>query len=169
MVRIDHHDRGGGSGMKAIVQGRFGPPGDVLEPPEIEAPVPADDEVLVRIHSASIHIGDYYTIVGRPKVMRPVFSGLRAKNRVPGTDFAGTIQAVGDRVTSYEPGDEVFGSYKGAFAELAVAPVAAIAPKPADLSFEQASTLGVSAVTAPPIAAAALSRPAAAPIAGDGF
>ena len=134
--------------MKAIVQGEFGPPAEVLQLSEVETPVPADDEVLVRIHTASIHIGDYYTIVGLPKAMRPVFSGMRAKNRVPGTDFAGTIEAVGDGVESYRPGDEVFGSYKGAFAEFAVAPVDAVAPKPTNLSFEQASTLGVSAVTA---------------------
>jgi NADPH:quinone reductase-like Zn-dependent oxidoreductase len=134
--------------MKAIVQGRFGSPAEVLQLSDVETPVPADDEVLVRIHTASIHIGDYYTIAGLPKAMRPVFVGMRAKNRVPGTDFAGTIEAVGDGVDSYRPGDEVFGSYKGAFAEAAVAPVDAIAPKPTNLSFEQASTLGVSAVTA---------------------
>lgn len=134
--------------MKAIVQGKFGPPAEVLELHEIETPAPADGEVLVRIHTASIHIGDYYTIAGLPKVMRPAFAGMRAKNRVPGTDFAGTIEAVGDRVTIFQPGDEVFGSHKGAFAEFAIAPIDAVAPRPANLSFEQASTLGVSAVTA---------------------
>jgi NADPH:quinone reductase-like Zn-dependent oxidoreductase len=134
--------------MKAIVQDRYGSPGDVLELKEIGKPVVEDDEVLVRVHAASIHIGDYYTIGGLPYVMRPMFSLMRAKNRVPGTDIAGTVEAVGTGVTQFQPGDEVFGSCKGAFAEYVSVPEDSLALKPANLTFEQASAVGVSAFTA---------------------
>ena len=77
---------------------------------EIDQATAAEDEVLVKVHAASIHIGDYYTVAGLPYVMRPMFSAMRAKNRVPGTDFAGTVEAVGDDVTQFQPDDEVFGS-----------------------------------------------------------
>ncbi|MCJ7781377.1 MAG: NAD(P)-dependent alcohol dehydrogenase, partial [Acidimicrobiia bacterium] len=97
---------------------------------------------------ASIHIGDYYTIGGLPYVMRPLFSSTRAKNRVPGTDISGTVEAVGKNVTEFQPGDDVFGSYKGAFAEYASFPEGSLAPKPDNLTFEQASAVGVSALTA---------------------
>ena len=134
--------------MKAIVQDKFGSPRDVLKLTEIDTPTCGDDEVLVQVHAASIHIGDYYTIAGLPYVMRPMFSAMRAKNRVPGTDIAGTVEAVGDEVTRFRPGDEVFGSYKGAFAEYACFPERSLASKPDNLTFEQASTIGVSALTA---------------------
>ncbi len=134
--------------MQAIVQARFGAPHDVLELGEIDTPSPQNDEVLVRVHAASVHIGDYYTIAGLPYVMRPMFSAMRAKNRVPGMDIAGTVEAVGGEVTQFRPGDEVFGSYKGAFAEYACFPERSLASKPGNLTFEQAATLGVSALTA---------------------
>jgi NADPH:quinone reductase-like Zn-dependent oxidoreductase len=134
--------------MKAIVQGKFGSPRDVLTLAEIDKPVADDDEVLVKVYAASIHIGDYYTIAGLPYVMRPLFSSLRAKNRVPGTDFAGVVEAVGQEVTQLKPGDEVFGSYKGAFAQYARIPEASLALKPENLTFEQASAVAVSALTA---------------------
>jgi NADPH:quinone reductase-like Zn-dependent oxidoreductase len=134
--------------MKAIVQDKFGSPHDVLTLKEIERPAVGDDEAVVRVRAASIHIGDYYTIGGLPYVMRPMFSSMRAKNRVPGTDIAGTIEAVGKNVTELQPGDDVFGSYKGAFAEYASFPEDSLAPKPGNLTFEQASAVGVSALTA---------------------
>ncbi len=134
--------------MKAIVQGKFGSPHDVLTLKEIERPAVGVDEALVRVRAASIHIGDYYTIGGLPYVMRPMFSSMRAKNRVPGTDISGTVEAVGTNVTELQPGDDVFGSYKGAFAEYASFPEASLAPKPDNLTFEQASAVGVSALTA---------------------
>ncbi len=134
--------------MRAIVQDKFGSPRDVLTLKEIERPAVGDDEVLVRVRAASIHIGDYYTIGGLPYVMRPLFSSMRAKNRVPGTDISGTVEAVGTNVREFQPGDDVFGSYKGAFAEYASFPEASLAPKPDNLTFEQASAIGVSALTA---------------------
>ena len=134
--------------MKAIVQHKYGPPDDVLALTEIDRPVVDDGDVLVRIHAASIHIGDYYGITGVPYVMRPVFSLSRAKNRVPGTDIAGTVEAVGKSVNQLRPGDEVFGWCKGAFAEYAAVSEDALAPKPANFTFEQAAAVGVSAFTA---------------------
>ncbi len=134
--------------MKAIVQGKFGSPKDVLEIREIDMPIAGEDEVLVRVHAASIHIGDYYTIGGLPYVMRPAFAGIRAKNRVPGSDIAGVVETVGTNVTNLKPGDAVFGSYKGAFAEYASFPEESLALKPTNLTFEEASAIGVSAFAA---------------------
>jgi NADPH:quinone reductase-like Zn-dependent oxidoreductase len=134
--------------MRAIVQNKFGPPRDVLEMREIDQPVVGEDEALVRVCAASIHVGDYYTIGGLPYVMRPIFASMRAKNRVPGTDIAGVVEEVGPNVTHLQPGDEVFGSHKGAFAEYVTFPEEALALKPTNLTFEEASAVGVSAFTA---------------------
>ncbi|MGZ8786511.1 MAG: NAD(P)-dependent alcohol dehydrogenase [Acidimicrobiia bacterium] len=134
--------------MKAIVQDKYGSPEDVLELKEIGKPVVKDDEVLVRVRAASIHIGDFYGIKGVPYIMRMVFSLSRAKNRVPGTDIAGTVEGVGKNVTQLRPGDQVFGWCKGAFAEYVSVSEDALALKPADLTFEQAAAVGVSAFTA---------------------
>ena len=134
--------------MQAIVQRKYGPPIEVLEFTEITTPEINDDEVLVGVGAASIHIGDVYGIRGVPKAMRPIFSAAKAKNGVPGTDIAGTIEAVGANVKDLQPGDEVFGWCKGAFAEYVSASRDALAHKPADLSFEQAAAIGVSAFTA---------------------
>ena len=100
------------------------------------------------MHAASIHIGDYYTIGGLPYVMRPMFASMRAKNRVPGTDIAGIVEEVGTNVSRLQPGDEVIGSYKGAFAEYVSFPEESLALKPTNLSFEEASAVGVSAFAA---------------------
>lgn len=134
--------------MKAIVQDKFGSSEEVLELKEIDGPVVKDDEVLVRVHAAGINIGDSHMIRGVPYIMRPVFALARAKNRVPGTDIAGTVESVGRSVTLLEPGDEVFGWCKGAFAEHASASADALVLKPTDLTFEQAAGVGVSAFTA---------------------
>lgn len=134
--------------MKGILHTGFGPPRDALRLGEIDRPVVAGDEVLVRVRAASIHIGDVYGIRGLPKVMRPIFAAIRAKNRVAGTDISGTIEAVGSNVTRLRPGDEVFGSCKGAFSEYASAKEEALALKPDNLTFEQASAIGASAFTA---------------------
>ncbi len=134
--------------MKAIVQDKFGSPDDVLELKEIDKPVVMEDEVLVRVHAASVHIGDSHGMRGVPYILRPMFSLSRAKNRVPGTDVAGTVEAVGKSVTRLRPGDEVFGWCKGAFAEHVSVSEDALALKPANLTFEQAAAVGVSAFTA---------------------
>lgn len=133
--------------MTAVIQDRYGA-ADVLETQDIERPEIADDEVLVRVRAASIHLGDWVLMTGVPYVMR-LGTGLRKpKNRVPGTDVAGTVEAVGPQVESLKPGDEVFGWCAGAFAEYASAPADQFVEKPANLTFEQAAAVGVSATTA---------------------
>ena len=102
--------------MKAIVQDHYGSAKDVLEVQETDRPTVEVDEVLVRVHAASIHIGDCLVMQGLPKVMRPVFGLRRPKYRTPGTDVAGTIEVIGANVTQLQPGDEVFGWCKNAFA-----------------------------------------------------
>jgi NADPH:quinone reductase-like Zn-dependent oxidoreductase len=133
--------------MQAIVQDRYGS-AEVLEAQEIDKPEIGDDEVLVRVHAASIHVGDWILMTGSPFIMR-LATGLRKpKNRVPGTDVAGTVEAVGKAVTQLRAGDEVFGWGPGAFAEYARAPEGQFVKKPAALTFEEAASVGVSATTA---------------------
>jgi len=134
--------------MEAIVQDEFGTPRDVLKVEEIEKPVPKAGEVLLRVHAASIHIGDCHGIRGVPHLFRPLYGLRKPKDRVPGTDMAGTVEAAGTSVTQVKPGDEVFGWGKGAFAEYACAEADHLVTKPAELTFEQASAIGVSAQTA---------------------
>ena len=132
--------------MKAIVQDRYGKPEAVLGLQEIAKPAVKDGEVLVRVHAASIHVGDWLVVTGMPYIARPAYG--KPKGRVPGTDVAGTVEAVGNGVTGLRPGDEVFGWCTGAFAEYASAPADHFVPKPANLTFEQAAAVGVSASTA---------------------
>jgi len=132
--------------MKAIVQDRYGNPEAVLGLQEIAKPEVKDGEVLVRVRAASIHVGDWLVVTGVPYIARPAYG--KAKGRVPGTDIAGTVEAVGNGVTGLRPGDEVFGWCTGAFAEYASAPPDHFVPKPANLTFEQAAAVGVSASTA---------------------
>jgi NADPH:quinone reductase-like Zn-dependent oxidoreductase len=134
--------------MKAMTQDGYGKLDDVLKVQEVEPPVAGDGEVLIRVGAASIHIGDCHGARGVPYVMRPIYGLRRPKVRVPGTDLAGTVEAVGAGVTQFQPGDEVFGWGKGTFAEYAVAPADQLLAKPADLTIEQASAVGVSAITA---------------------
>ena len=143
--------------MKAIVQDRYGAPADVLELREIEKPPVADDEVLVRVQAASVHADIWHAVTGRPYVMRLMGAGLqRPKNPVPGIDMAGTVEAVGGAVTEFEPGDEVFGETVrghqwrngGAFAEYVAVPEEVLAPKPGNLTFEQAAAAPTSALIA---------------------
>src|SRR5918994_434277 len=138
--------------MKAIVQDNYGSP-DVLELREIDKPVVKDDEVLVRVHAASVHPDVWHVVRGRPYALRLMGAGLlRPKNSVPGTDVAGYVESVGKNVTQFRQGDEVFGEtikgYQwtngGAYAEFASAPEGALAPKPANTTFEQAATVPTS-------------------------
>ena len=133
--------------MKAIIQDRYGS-AEILEAQDINTPEIADGEVLVRVHAASIHIGDWVLMTGVPYVMRLGTGLTRPKNRVPGTDIAGTVEAIGAQVQSLRPGDEVFGWCTGAFAEYASAPEDQLVRKPSNLTFEQAAAVGVSATTA---------------------
>ena len=102
--------------MKAIVQDRYGS-AEVLESRDIEKPEIGDGDVLVRVHAASIHVGDWILMTGSPYLMRMATGLRKPKNRVPGTDIAGTVEAVGKDVTGLRPGDDVFGWCTGAFAE----------------------------------------------------
>ena len=135
--------------MQAIVQDRYGPP-EQLRLRLIDRPAPAADEVLVRVRAASMHPDVWHVVTGRPYVLRAMGAGLRRpKVRIPGTDIAGHVEAVGRSVTRFRPGDEVFGeSVKGyswrnggAYAEHVAAPEEALAPKPAALTIEQAAAL----------------------------
>jgi NADPH:quinone reductase-like Zn-dependent oxidoreductase len=133
--------------MQAIVQDSYGS-ADVIQLREIAKPEIGDNEVLVRVRAASIHVGDWILMTGSPFVMRFVTGLRKPKNPVPGTDVAGTIEAVGNGVKGLRPGDHVFGWCAGAFAEYAVGPEDHFLPKPANLTFEQAAAVGVSASTA---------------------
>lgn len=133
--------------MKAIVQDKYGS-AEVLHVRDVQRPETGDDEVLVRVHAASIHVGDWILMTGSPFVMR-FATGLRApRNPVPGTDVAGIVEAVGKAVQRLRPGDEVFGWCAGAFAEYVSASEEQFVLKPNNLTFEQAAAVGVSATTA---------------------
>ncbi len=134
--------------MRAAVRNTYGSP-DVLELQEIEKPDLTDDGVLVRVRAASVNPADWYGLTGRPQVAR-IQSGLfKPKSNRMGVDFAGTVEAVGRKVTQLRPGDEVFGGRDGAFAEyVCVREDRAVAPKPANLTFEEAAAVPVAALTA---------------------
>ena len=133
--------------MQAMVQDTYGS-AEVMQLTDIDKPVIGADEVLVRVHAASIHVGDWILMTGSPFVMRMATGLRRPKNRVPGTDVAGTVEAVGSDVKGLRPGDEVFGWCTGAFAEYARTTEDQLLRKPANLTFEQAAAIGVSASTA---------------------
>jgi len=134
--------------MKAIVQDKYGS-ADVLELTDIDTPVVGDHDVLLRVHAAGAHIGDWHIMTGLPYLIRIMGYGLRGpKARVRGTDVAGRVEALGKDVTQFRLGDEVFGTCDGSFAEYATARMDKVAPKPANLTFEQAATVPTSGFTA---------------------
>jgi len=134
--------------VKAIVQNRYGS-ADVLEYVNIDKPVVGDNDVLMRVHTASLHIGDWHVMTGLPYMLRVVGFGLMRPNiRVRGMDVAGTVEAVGKNVSEFRLGDAVFGTCDGAFAEYACAPEKNLALKPANLSFQQAAAVPTSAFAA---------------------
>lgn len=139
--------------MKAIIQSKYGSPGDVLQLRDVDKPVAGDGEVLVRVRAASVHPDVWHVVTGRPYVLRLMGAGLfKPTNPVPGTDVAGHVESVGENVTQFRPGDEVFGeSIKGlqwanggAFAEYASVSQDALALKPQGISFEQAAAVPTS-------------------------
>ena len=134
--------------MKAIVYRCYGSP-DVLELEDIEKPVPADNEVLVKVQAAAVNPLDWHFMRGSPYIMR-LGTGLGApKDTRLGVDFAGTVEAVGKNVRQFKPGDEVFGGTSGAFAEyVTVRDDRALVLKPAKLTFEQAASVPIAAITA---------------------
>lgn len=128
--------------MRAVVYDRYGPP-SVLRLEQVDVPTPRADQVLVEVVATSVNLSDWESLVGSPAYAR--FGGLRRPaRRVLGSDIAGRVTAVGAAVTRFRPGDEVYGdnlALMGGFAEYAVARESALAPKPASLTFVQASTL----------------------------
>ena len=134
--------------MKAIVYRCYGSP-DVLKVEDIEKPTPADDEVLVRVHAASVNPLDWHYMRGSPYIMR-LGTGIGSPDETRlGVDYAGTVEAIGSKVTRFKPGDAVFGGRTGAFAEyVTVREGRALAMKPANVSFEQAAAVGIAGVTA---------------------
>jgi NADPH:quinone reductase-like Zn-dependent oxidoreductase len=134
--------------MKAIVQRTYGSP-DVLELADVVKPVPGPDELLVRVHAAGVDAGVWHVMAGLPYLIRIMGLGLRApKVRVRGMDLAGTVEAVGPNVTRFRPGDEVFGTGEGSFAEYARVRADKCVPKPATLTFEAAAAVSISGCTA---------------------
>ena len=130
--------------MKAIVRDRYGPP-DVLELRDVATPTPKANEVLVRVFAASINDWDWGLLQGTPFINRVLGGLLRPSVKIIGGDIAGRVEAVGEGVTEFRPGDQVYGdlcqSGFGAFAEYACAPKAALAHKPPPMTFEQAAAI----------------------------
>ena len=133
--------------MRAIVHDKYGS-FDVLGLRDIDKPLVNDDEVLVRVHAAGLHVGDCFSVRGAPLPMRIVTGLLKPKYGVPGFDVAGQVEAVGKKVTQFQPGDAVFGECNGACAEYACVGEDKLALKPAKLTFEEAAAVPTSALAA---------------------
>jgi NADPH:quinone reductase-like Zn-dependent oxidoreductase len=134
--------------MKAIFQDEYGT-ADVLELRDIATPVVDDDDVLVRVEAAGVDPGVWHLMTGLPYLVRVMGYGLRRpKHGVRGRDLAGRVEAIGTNVSGFQPGDEVFGTCEGSFAEYAIARPDKLALKPANLSFEQAAVIPISGMTA---------------------
>src|SRR5215510_8671687 len=135
--------------MKAVVQLKYGTPDAVLQLREVEKPVVRDDEVLVRVRAASMHVDVWHVVTGRPYVLRLVGNGLRRPmTQIPGTDVAGQVESTGKHVMRFQPGDDVFGEtavnswrHGGAFAEYVAVPQDWLALKPVNVTFEQAAAV----------------------------
>ena len=137
--------------MKAIVYKKYGPP-DVLKLEEVQKPIPKDNEVLIKVHAASVNAVDWHLLRGDPFLLRLISGLLKPKNQILGADIAGQVEAVGRNVKQFQPGDEVFGDISGcgfgAFAEYVSVSENALALKPANISFEEAAAVPFAAVTA---------------------
>jgi NADPH:quinone reductase-like Zn-dependent oxidoreductase len=139
--------------MKAIICTKYGSP-DVLQLQEVAKPAPQDDEVLIKIHAASINSRDWRFMRANPFFIRLVPGGfLQPKNKILGADVAGRVEAIGSNVKQFKPGDEVFGylpsaTGRGTFAEYVCANENAITLKPSNLTFEQAAAVPEAAMTA---------------------
>jgi NADPH:quinone reductase-like Zn-dependent oxidoreductase len=134
--------------MKAIVQDEYGAPEDVFKLQETDKPTVGDGEVLVRVHAAPVSGDDWHLRRGLPYVARFVTGLRKPRNRVPGLELAGTVEAVGKDVTTLQPGDEVFGWCDGSFAEYASVPEGQLVLKPANLTLEEAAAVPISGFTA---------------------
>ena len=137
--------------MKAIVYKEYGSP-DVLVLKDVEKPTPKDDEVLIKVHAASVNSGDLHLLRADPFLVRLSSGLLKPKNKILGADIAGRVEAVGSNVKQFKPGDEVFGDISGCgwggFAEYVCARENALVLKPANITFEQAAAVPMAAVTA---------------------
>jgi NADPH:quinone reductase-like Zn-dependent oxidoreductase len=135
--------------MKAVVYTNYGSP-DVLEIRDVKKPVPNDDQILIKVRAAAVNPLDWHFMEGTPYIMRAMGVGLRKpKDPRLGVDYAGQVEAVGKNVTRFKPGDEVFGGKTGAFAEYVCARAdRAIVLKPANITFEQAASVPIAAITA---------------------
>ncbi len=135
--------------MKAVVYRRYGPP-DVLRVEDVEKPVPRNDEVLLRVHAASVNAADRVLLRGKPFIVRLMGIGLsKPKHPILGFDVAGRVEAIGRRVEQFKPGDDVFGASRfGGFAEYACVSERTLVPKPANVSFEEAAATPTAAYTA---------------------
>src|ERR671922_2891755 len=130
--------------MRAVVRDAYGS-GDVLRLGEVDKPVAGEGEVLVRVQAAGVDQGVWHLMAGMPYVMRLAGFGIRApKNPLLGYDVAGRVEAVGAQVMEFRPGQELFGTCRGSFAEYAVASADRLLPKPDNVSFEQAASAPIS-------------------------
>jgi NADPH:quinone reductase-like Zn-dependent oxidoreductase len=135
--------------MKAIIYTNYGPP-EVLQLKEVEKPVPKENEVLLKVITASANPADWHMIRGEPKFARIAFGLTKPKNIIPGIDFAGQVEAVGKNVKEFKAGDEVFGDcgWGGAFAEYVCVQEKSIVNKPSNISFEEGASISVAAISA---------------------
>jgi NADPH:quinone reductase-like Zn-dependent oxidoreductase len=133
--------------MKAITQDMYGTSA-VLQSREIDKPDFDDDQVLIRVHAAGVNPADWAVMSGLPYIARPAYGMRKPKTAVRGTDVAGVVEAIGGSVTRFKPGDEVFGAAVGSYADFAAASEDQLAPKPANLTFEQAATVPMAGLVA---------------------
>ena len=139
--------------MKAAVYRKYGPP-DVVQIEDVQKPVPKDNEVLVKVHAASVNPLDWKVMSGGPYVIRTLLGLGKRKIRRPGVDVAGRVESVGRNVTQFKPGDKVFGTCRGAFAEYVCSSESGavmksvLVAKPENVTFEQAASAPIAALTA---------------------
>ncbi|MBI5869236.1 MAG: NAD(P)-dependent alcohol dehydrogenase [candidate division Zixibacteria bacterium] len=135
--------------MRAMVYNRYGSPEDVLQLTDIDKPVPGDDQVLIKVHAAGVDPSVWHLVTGLPFLVRIMgFGLLKPKYSIAGWDVAGQVEAVGKNVQQFRPGDEVFGTCRGSFAEYACAAEDKFVTKPSNLTLEQAAAIPVSGLTA---------------------
>jgi NADPH:quinone reductase-like Zn-dependent oxidoreductase len=134
--------------MRAIVCRRYGRPENVLRSEDVEKPAPGDNEVLIGVRAAAVNPLDWHLMKGSPYAFRLLTGLTKPSEMRPGRDVAGQVEAVGQNVTQFKPGDEVFGVGRGAFAEYARAQPAKLALKPATVPFAQAASAPIAGVTA---------------------
>ena len=141
----------GGISLKAFVSNKYESP-DILEVQDVETPVCHDNHVLVKVHASSINYGNIVLLRGKPFVTRFAFGMTKPKYKIPGGDIAGIVEMIGNKVTQFKIGDEVFGDLSssgwGGFAEYVAVPENAIALKPKNISFEEAAALPMASTTA---------------------